>query len=73
MKIWNKAVFGFMALAFLLTVVGCKKEPEGPAEKAGKQLDKAVEQAGQEVGKALEQTGEAMKEAGEKVKEGSSQ
>jgi hypothetical protein len=36
---------------------GCKKE--GPAERAGKEIDKSVEKAGQEVEKA----GEHMKEA----------
>ena len=39
----------------LMTLAGC--EQEGPAEKAGKEIDRAVEDAG-----------EAMEDAGEKLK-----
>ncbi len=55
----------------LIGVVGCEKE--GPAEKAGKEIDKAVLETGKtalekakKVGKALE---EAAEETAEKVKE----
>lgn len=36
--------------AFLVGLAGCQKQ-EGPAEKAGKELDKAAEKVGQEVEK----------------------
>ena len=42
--------------AALLSVVGC--EPEGPAERAGKQIDEAAEDAG-----------DAVEDAGDKVQD----
>jgi len=44
--------------ALLAALPGCTK-PEGPAEKAGKSLDKAAESVGDEVDKA----GDAIKDA----------
>jgi hypothetical protein len=48
-------------------LVGCSKPEEGPAEKAGKQIDESVEKAEsyaeekkKELGEALEKTGEDM-------------
>jgi len=60
----------------LFALGGCKSE--GPAEKAGKQLDEAVddltkskgpaERAGESIDKAAERAGEAIDEAGKKVR-----
>lgn len=36
---------------FALALSGCQKQ-EGPAEKAGKEVDKAISQAGQQIQKA---------------------
>lgn len=44
--------------AFLAVLAGCQKE-EGPAEKAGQEIDKATEKVGQQVEKA----GERIKDA----------
>ena len=44
--------------AFLVALVGCQKQ-EGPAEKAGKEVDKASEKVGQKI----EQAGESIKDA----------
>ena len=54
---------GSLAIAALLafSLAACKKE-EGPAEKAGKEIDKAVKEAGQ----AVEKTAESVKEATKK-------
>lgn len=41
---------------------GCQKE-EGPAERAGKAMDKAVDSAGQEIEKAGEKIQDAAKDA----------
>jgi len=51
---------GSLAIAALLvfSLAACKKE-EGPAEKAGKEIDKAFKEAG----KAVEKTAESVKEA----------
>jgi len=44
--------------ALLVALSGCQKQ-EGPAEKAGRQVDKAVESVGQQVEKA----GDAIQDA----------
>jgi len=55
--------FGSFAIAALLafSLSACKKE-EGPAEKAGKEIDKAFKEAG----KAVEKTAESVKDAAKK-------
>lgn len=54
-------------------LAGCDKPVDsngkGPAEVAGKQLDKAAVVAGQELKQAAEKTGELMQKAGEKIQE----
>jgi hypothetical protein len=56
-------------VAFSASAIGCKRneQGEGSAERAGKQIDKALEQAGEETGKLMGKAGEAMKEAGDKL------
>ena len=49
-----------LAVSALLALAGCQKE-EGPAERAGQQIDKAVEQAGQQIEKAGESVQDAAK------------
>ena len=52
-------------LAMSVLVVGlsaCEKK-EGPAERAGKQMDKAVEKVGEQVEKAGQQIQDAAKDA----------
>ncbi|NVK40999.1 MAG: hypothetical protein HWE39_07125 [Oceanospirillaceae bacterium] len=44
--------------ALLAALSGCEKE-EGPAEHAGKEIDKAMQEAGEQI----EQTGEDIQEA----------
>lgn len=59
-----------MTVLGLALVLGCgKKDGEGPAERAGKEVDKAVEQAGKEIDKALEEAGKAADEAVKKAEE----
>ena len=49
-----------VAVAFLgLTLSACQKE--GPAEKAGKELDKAAKDAGEAMDKAVDSVKEATK------------
>ena len=50
------ATLGMVAL--LLALSGCQKQ-EGPAEHAGKEVDKAVEKAGQQI----EKVGESIQDA----------
>ncbi len=54
--------------ALVVGLSGCKKK-EGPAEKAGKEIDKAVEKSGQQINKAVEKTGEKIEQAGEKIQD----
>lgn len=46
--------------ALLATLTGCQKQ-EGPAERAGKEADKAVEKVGQQIEKAGESIQDAAK------------
>jgi len=56
---WGNNVIAALAMsAFVLGSSGCQKQ-EGPAEHAGKEVDKAVEKAGQQI----EKTGEAIQDA----------
>lgn len=54
--------------ALLLALFGCQKQ-EGPAEKAGKEIDKSAEQVREKVNKAGEKLGEGVEKTGEKIKD----
>ncbi|HEV8721135.1 MAG TPA: hypothetical protein VGW77_10905 [Candidatus Binatia bacterium] len=72
MKQLTNISLGAVALALLLSAGGCGKseqKTEGPAEKAGATLGKAIDQATEKAGEAMTKAGEAMKEAGQKAKE----
>ena len=62
-------VWALMVVLLLFAAGACKRSPdgEGPAEQAGKQIDKSMAKAGEQVGKALESAGEAVKQAGQEV------
>jgi archaellin len=52
------------ACSVLIALAGCEKQPAGsggPAERAGKQIDKALEKAGQNIEKAGERIQDAAK------------
>jgi hypothetical protein len=52
----NKSVAAAVAVAVAVLIAGlygCQKQ-EGPAERAGKQVDKAVDKAGEQIKKAGE-------------------
>lgn len=59
-----------LAAAFVagLALAACGRH-EGPAEQAGKRLDRAVQEAGEAVGKAVEATGKAVEKTGEKIQD----
>jgi hypothetical protein len=57
-----------LVVALALALGGCGKEPEGPAEKAGKAVDETAEKAEQGVKDAADATGEKLEEAGEAIK-----
>ncbi|WP_291986068.1 hypothetical protein [Candidatus Accumulibacter sp. ACC007] len=54
--------------ALLLALSACQKhESEGPAEHAGKEIDKVVAKAGQQVEKAGEEINKVVEKAGQQV------
>ncbi len=72
MKQVTNISLGAVALALLLSASACGKseqKTEGPAERAGATLGKAIDQATEKAGEAMTKAGEAMKEAGQKAKE----
>lgn len=59
----NRSAVTLVAMGLLaLTLSGCQKH-EGPAEKAGKEIDKAISQAGQQIQKAGDEIQGAAKDA----------
>jgi len=65
----GRIVVAALALSVLVVgMSGCKKK-EGPAERAGKEIDKAAEKTGQGIGNAVGKAGEKMEQAGEKIKD----
>ena len=67
----SKSVIAALVLGALVAVLsGCQKK-EGPAERAGKEMDKAAEKAGQQIEKAIGKAGEKIEKAGEKIKDAS--
>jgi hypothetical protein len=54
----SKSVAAALAAVLIAGLCGCK---EGPAERAGKQVDKAVEKTGQQIEKAGEKIQDAAK------------
>ena len=55
---FGKGVMIAAASALLMVMAGCPQK-EGPAERAGKSVDKAVEKTGQKI----EQAGESVQDA----------
>lgn len=52
-------ITAFLMVVLMAGVSGCKKE--GPAEKAGKKIDKAMEKVGDQLEKAGEKVKDAVK------------
>jgi len=52
-----------LAIGILTAGLSACEKKEGPAERAGKQVDKAVENAGQQMEKAGQQIQDAAKDA----------
>ena len=65
---FRKICLAINAVLLGLTLVACEKK-EGPAEKMGKEVDKAAEKAGQAMDKAADSVKETAKDAADKAKE----
>jgi len=66
-KISRKVIAALVVGILIAGLSGCKKE--GPMERTGKEIDKAVEKTGQQIDKAVEKTGDKMEKAGDKIKD----
>jgi outer membrane murein-binding lipoprotein Lpp len=62
------ALSAVVMTALLLALTGCQKQ-EGPAETAGKKIDKAAEQAVEKVDEAGKKLGEEVEKAGKKMQD----
>lgn len=60
MEFGKDVAAGFAAIFLIATLSACQKQ-EGPAEQAGKKMDKAVENAGQQIEKAGEKIQDTAK------------
>jgi len=62
----DKSVMAALVMGALIAgLFSCQKN-EGPAERAGKQIDKAVEKAGQQIQKAGDKIEDAAKDVNNK-------
>lgn len=52
-----------------LMMSGCESEYDGPAERAGENIDNAVEKTGKKIDEATDAAGRKLEEAGDKVRE----
>jgi len=60
MKIRNGVTAGLVLTILIVGLSACQKK-EGPAERAGKEIDKSVESAGQQLEKAGQKIQDAAK------------
>ena len=49
MKIWRSVIAALVMIFLFIGISGCKKE--GPLERAGKSIDKAIEKTGDQIEK----------------------
>lgn len=70
MELLKKYVLAVLIAAFAVSTAGCRrnKEGEGPAEQAGKKIDKAIEWVAEETGRLIERAGEKIQNYGEETK-----
>ena len=61
MKIRNGVTAGLVLTILIVGLSACQKK-EGPAERAGKEIDKSVESAGQQLEKAGQKIQDATKQ-----------
>ena len=62
----GKSLMAAVVMSALIVGLSCCQKKEGPAERAGKQIDKAVEKTGQQIEKAGEKIEDATKDANKK-------
>lgn len=66
---FNKCAMATLTMGVLIAgLFGCEKK-EGPAEEAGKEIDKVVEEAGEKINAEVEKAGEQIEKAGEEIQD----
>ena len=69
----RKSLISLITIGTLALCLNACGKPEGPAEKAGKEVDKAMQNAGEKVDKAMQSTGQevdkAVQSAGQKIEQ----
>lgn len=68
MKLGKRINAALAMTALLAALSGCQRQ-EGPAEQAGKEVDKAMEQTGEKVDSATEKLGEQVEKTGENIQD----
>ena len=63
----KQLVLGVLILSGFMLISGCDKD--GPAERAGEQVDEAVQDGSNKVEDMVESAGESLEEAGDKIKQ----
>ena len=61
MKVTGQRITAGLATIVMIAALSACKKPEGPAEHAGKEIDKAAENAGQQIEKAGERIQDTAK------------
>jgi hypothetical protein len=67
-KISRSVITALVVGILVAGLSGCQKK-EGPAERAGKEIDKAAEKTGQQLDNTVKKAGETMEQAGDKIKD----
>lgn len=67
MSVLKRALLIFCCGTILVSFTACKKE--GPAERAGRNIDETMDSAGKKTSDITEKAGKKIEEAGEKIKE----
>ncbi len=62
MKVTGQRFAAGLATIVMIAALSACKKPEGPAEHAGKEIDKAVDNAGQQIEKAGEKIQDTAKD-----------
>jgi hypothetical protein len=66
MKKLGKSAVTALVISALFVGLSCYQKKEGPGERAGKQIDKAVEKAGQQMEKAGDKIEDTAKDTNKK-------
>lgn len=67
-KIGRSFIAAMIVATLFAALAGCQKK-EGPAERIGREMDKAAEKAGKQLEKAADKVGEKIEEAGGKIRD----